>query len=49
VATIDDVAGARATLAGLLVVTALAGLIVVPSLVWLYTLVERPSWRRAAR
>jgi cytochrome d ubiquinol oxidase subunit II len=44
VATIQDLAGARATLAGLLLVTALAALIVVPSLVWLYTLVERPSW-----
>ncbi|MCU1372906.1 MAG: putative cytochrome bd-I oxidase subunit [Actinomycetia bacterium] len=41
-AKIDDAAGARATLAGLLVVTALAAVIVVPSLVWLYTLVEGP-------
>ncbi|MCU1487486.1 MAG: putative cytochrome bd-I oxidase subunit [Actinomycetia bacterium] len=44
--TIDELAGARATLAGLLVVTALAAALVVPSLVWLYVLVERPSWNR---
>jgi cytochrome d ubiquinol oxidase subunit II len=43
VGTIDELAGARATLVGLLVVTALAAALVVPSLVWLYLLVERTT------
>ena len=39
--TIDDAAGARATLWGLLVVSAIAAVTVVPSLAYLYVLTQR--------
>ena len=42
--SIEDGAGARATLIGLLVVGALAAAIVVPSLAWLFRLVQAPAW-----
>lgn len=44
-ATIDEVAGAPATMRMLLGVVAAAGVIVVPSLVWLLRLVDQPRWR----
>src|SRR5690606_31159704 len=47
-AEIGDVAGDHATLVALLVAFALAGLIAVPALVWLYRLVDQPSWRAPA-
>lgn len=46
VADIDELAGADATLAALLVVFVVAVVVVVPALVWLYTLVEQPVWKR---
>lgn len=45
VATIDDVAGAPATMRVLLVVVAAAGVIVVPALIWLLRLVDQPRWK----
>jgi cytochrome d ubiquinol oxidase subunit II len=42
--TIDDAAGADATLVGLVVVFGFAALTAVPSLVWLYVLVNRRAW-----
>jgi cytochrome bd ubiquinol oxidase subunit II len=42
--TIDDAAGARASLIGLIVVFGLAALIVVPALVWLFVLVNTETW-----
>ena len=43
--TIDDAAGADATLIGLLIVVALAGVIVLPALAYLFRLTEQ--WTRA--
>ena len=43
-ATIREVAGARSTLIGLLVVFGLATVTAVPSLVWLFVLVNRRDW-----
>jgi len=40
-AKIADVAGARPTLVGLLIVFAIAAVTAVPSMVWLYLLVNR--------
>jgi cytochrome d ubiquinol oxidase subunit II len=42
--TIDDAAGARSTLIGLVIVFGLAAITAVPSLLWLYVLVNRPAW-----
>lgn len=44
--TLADAAGARSTLIGLLIVFALAAVTAVPSLIWLYVLVNQPSWWR---
>ncbi|HEY4333454.1 MAG TPA: cytochrome d ubiquinol oxidase subunit II [Ilumatobacteraceae bacterium] len=46
-AKIADAAGAHSTLVGLLVVFALAAVTAVPSMVWLYLLVNQRSWSRA--
>jgi cytochrome bd ubiquinol oxidase subunit II len=46
-ATIDDAAGAPATLRALLVVAALAGLLVVPPLIYLFRLVQSETWTAA--
>lgn len=43
-ATIDEAAGAEATLQALLIVSALAVVIVLPALVWLFRLASRPRW-----
>ena len=43
-ATIDEVAGADATLTGLLIVAGVASITVLPALVWLLRLASRPSW-----
>jgi cytochrome d ubiquinol oxidase subunit II len=42
--TITQAAGAPATLAGLLVVVALAGVVVLPPLVYLYRLTQSEQW-----
>ncbi len=42
--TIDEAVGARSTQVGLLVVFGLAAVTVVPSLAWLYVLVNREDW-----
>jgi len=42
--TLADAAGADATLVGLVIVFALAAVTAVPSLIWLYVLVNQPSW-----
>ncbi|BCI51755.1 cytochrome D ubiquinol oxidase subunit II [Mycolicibacterium litorale] len=44
--TIDDAAGAQATLVGLLIVVALAGVIVLPSLAYLLRLTQTEAWTR---
>jgi cytochrome d ubiquinol oxidase subunit II len=44
--TIEDAAGAPATLAGLLIVVALAGVIVLPALVYLFWLTQSERWSR---
>jgi cytochrome d ubiquinol oxidase subunit II len=44
--TIEDAAGARATLVALLVVVALAGVIVLPALVYLLRLTQSERWSR---
>lgn len=41
--TLDDAAGARPTLTGLVIVFAIAAVTVVPALVWLFTLVNRSN------
>ncbi|TPW12485.1 MAG: putative cytochrome bd-I oxidase subunit II [Acidimicrobiaceae bacterium] len=41
---LEDAAGARPTLIGLVVVGGLATVMVVPSLVWLFRLVHQDSW-----
>ncbi len=46
-ATIDQVAGARSTMVSLVVVFGFAAVTVVPSLVWLYILVQRPITGRS--
>ncbi len=52
-ATIDDVAGARSTVIGLLVVfglaavSAVSAVSAVPALGWLYVLVNRRDWAEA--
>jgi cytochrome d ubiquinol oxidase subunit II len=46
-ATIQDAAGAHATLAGLLVVVALAGVVVLPPLGYLFWLTQTASWTRS--
>ena len=43
-ATIDETAGATATLQALLGVTVAAVVLVLPALVWLYRLADRPDW-----
>ena len=45
-ADIDDVIGARSTQVGLLIVFGMAAVTAVPALVWLYVLVNQPSWAR---
>jgi cytochrome d ubiquinol oxidase subunit II len=45
--TIDDAAGADATLVGLLVVVVLAGVIVLPALAYLLRLTQTEEWTRA--
>jgi cytochrome d ubiquinol oxidase subunit II len=42
--TIADAAGARSTLIGLIIVFGLASVTAVPSLLWLFWLVNRPDW-----
>ena len=42
--TIEQAAGAHATLIGLLIVFGVAAVTAVPALVWLYVLVNRPDW-----
>jgi cytochrome d ubiquinol oxidase subunit II len=42
--TIEEAAGARATLIGLMIVFGLAAVTAVPALLWLYTLVNREEW-----
>ena len=44
--TIEDAAGAPATLSGLLIVVALAGVTVVPALVYLFWLTQSERWTR---
>jgi cytochrome bd ubiquinol oxidase subunit II len=44
--TIADGAGARATLAGLLVVVTLAGVLVLPALAYLFRLTQTEAWTR---
>lgn len=44
--TIDDAAGADATLVGLLVVVALAGVLVLPALAYLLRLTQTEEWTR---
>jgi cytochrome d ubiquinol oxidase subunit II len=44
-ATIDQVAGARPTMIGLIVVFGIAAITAVPALVWLFVLVQRPANR----
>ena len=44
--TLADAAGAHPTLVGLVIVFALAAVTAVPSLIWLYVLVNQPSWWR---
>lgn len=45
-ATIEDAAGARATLWGLVVTFAVAAATVVPALVYLFWLTQRTGWAR---
>lgn len=45
-ADIDDVAGDPDTMTALVVVVVLAAVTVLPALLWLYRLVQRPSWNR---
>jgi cytochrome bd ubiquinol oxidase subunit II len=45
--TINDVAGARSTMVGLIVVFGIAAVTVVPSLWWLFVLIQRPPLDRA--
>jgi len=47
--TIDDAAGARATLWALVGTFAVAAVVVLPSLGWLFWLTQRPAWARAER
>lgn len=47
--TIEEAAGARSTLIGLVIVFVAAALTAVPSLAWLYVLVNRRDWARSAR
>ena len=42
--TIEEAAGARSTLIGLMIVFGLAAVTAVPALLWLYTLVNREEW-----
>ena len=42
--TIDEAAGARATLWGLLVVVGLAGIVVLPCLAYLFSLIQSEEW-----
>ncbi len=46
--TIEDAAGAPATLVGLLVAVGLAGVLVLPPLLYLFRLTQSESWSRAA-
>jgi cytochrome d ubiquinol oxidase subunit II len=43
--TIDQAAGARATLVGLIVVFVAAGVTAVPALIWLFVLVNQDEWQ----
>lgn len=45
--TIDDAAGAKTTLAGLVVVIAVAVVIVLPALAYLLRLTQTEKWSRA--
>jgi cytochrome d ubiquinol oxidase subunit II len=47
--TIEDAVGARPTQVGLIVVFGLAAVTAVPSLAWLYVLVNRKDWAEAGR
>lgn len=49
VVTIDDAAGARATLWALITVFAAAAVLVLPALGYLFWLTQRPGWTRAER
>ena len=42
--TLDDAAGARSTLFGLVVTFAIAAVTAVPALLWLFVLVNRREW-----
>lgn len=44
--TIDQAAGARATLIGLMIVFAAAAVTAVPAMVWLFVLVNQDEWQR---
>jgi cytochrome d ubiquinol oxidase subunit II len=44
--TIEQAAGAPATLTGLLIVVALAGIIVLPALAYLFWLTQSERWSR---
>jgi cytochrome bd ubiquinol oxidase subunit II len=44
-ATIDQVAGARPTMIGLMIVFGVATVTAVPALIWLYVLIQRPATR----
>jgi cytochrome bd ubiquinol oxidase subunit II len=44
--TIDQAAGARATLIGLIIVFAAAAVTAVPAMVWLFVLVNQDEWQR---
>ena len=43
--TIDDAAGARATLIGLIIVFGVAAVTAVPALIWLFVLVNQDEWQ----
>ena len=47
--TIDDGAGARATLIGLMIVFGAAAVTAVPAMVWLFVLVNQDDWQRDDR
>jgi cytochrome d ubiquinol oxidase subunit II len=47
--TIDDGAGATATLWALVITFGIAAVTAVPALVWLFVLVNQPRWHREAK
>ena len=44
--TIDEAAGARATMVGLIIVFAAAAVTAVPAMIWLFVLVNQDEWQR---